>query len=213
MHTPQPTATAPPAQTVVSQATAVSQPTVASQPSVVSQPTVVPTTAPPPTVVVTVAPTAVATPTPPPIATSTGTPTPSATAVACPESGFFSGVGQTTGGGDFGFDVVEDCGISRVWSDNEWALCDNEMEASFGLLETTYDPPLPIVNGAFSGEGTQCGAGEEEEWWCATLRFSGQFTSDSMAKGELDIQIEITGWSGFDLVHCSDALNWRAFQE
>ena len=223
MPTPQPTATAAPAQTVVSQQTVAAQPTVVSQPTVVptttppptvvSQQTVVPTTAPPPTVVVTGVPTPVATPTPPLTTTPTRTPTPSATAVVCPEPGSFSGVGQTTGGGDFGFDVVEDCGISRVWSNNEWVGCDDGTEANSGLVETTYDPPLPIVNGAFSGEGTQCGAGPEESWWCSTLRFSGQFTSDTMAKGELDMEIEITGWAGSGPIHCSDAVNWRASPE
>jgi hypothetical protein len=123
-------------------------------------------------------------------------------------------VGQTTGQGDFGFDVAEGCGVSRVWSYNELALCDDGTTANPGLVEVIYDPPLPIVNGTFSGEGTECGAGPEGSRWCTTLRFSGQFTSDSMAKGEIDMQIEITGWAGSGPIHCDgDLLNWRASRE
>jgi hypothetical protein len=224
LPTPQPTATAAPAQTVVSQPpvvpqpTVVSQTTVVSQPTTVTQPTVVPTTTPPPTVVATVVPTPVHTPTPPPAATPMPTPTPPPplppTSIACPEPGSFSGIGQTTGGGDFGFDVVGGCGISRVWSYNEWAVCDDGTEANPDLVEIIYDQPLSIANGTFSDEGTECSAGPEGSWWCSTLRFAGQFTSDSMAKGGFDMQIEITGWAGADTVHCYlDDLNWRAFRE
>jgi len=109
---------------------------------------------------------------------------------------------------------VEDCSISRVWSYNEWAMCDDGDDASPGLVEIIYDQPLPIVNGTFSGEGTACGPGAEGSSWCSTLRFAGQFTSDSQARGEFNMQIEITGWAGSGPIHCdSDALNWRASRE
>jgi subtilisin family serine protease len=162
----------------------------------------------------TATPTRTATPIATPSVTATRTPTPTPTPVACPEPGLFSGIGQTTGGGDFGFEVVEDCGIIRVWSNNESAGCYDGTTAHPGFVDTAYDPALLIENGAFSGEGTECGPGPEGSWWCTTLQFTGQFTSDSVAEGELELQIDITGWEGEeDPIHCGDVVQWRATRE
>jgi hypothetical protein len=112
--------------------------------------------------------------------------------------------------------VVEGCGISRVWSSNETASCDNGWLQTTGLWEFTYDPPLPIVGLTFSGEGTSCGPGFEESWECSTLRFAGQFTSSSYseARGEIDLHTEVTGWTGTDPFQCDAvSVGWRAFRE
>jgi subtilisin family serine protease len=170
--------------------------------------------APPATATKTATPTRTATPVATPSATATRTPTPTPTPIACPDPGLFSGIGQTTGGGDFGFDVAEGCGIIRVWSNNESAGCFDGTTAHPGFVETTYNPPLLIENGAFSGEGTECGPGPAGSWWCTTLQFTGQFSSDSVAEGELELQIEITGWEGEeDPIHCNDVVHWRATRE
>jgi hypothetical protein len=109
--------------------------------------------------------------------------------------------------------VVENCGISRVWVYNEWAACDDGDIAHPGLVEIIYDPPLPIVNGTFSGEGTVSGPGPENSWWDTTLRFAGQFTSDSAARGEGDMEIWIKNWAGSPPIHCVGSFTWRAFRE
>ncbi len=152
-----------------------------------------------------------ATPMGTPTPTATRTPTPTPTPVACPESGPYSGL--TLGGGEFGLDV-EDCGISGVWSATEWVPCTESLDATPGMVEVVYDPPLPIVNGAFSGQGNQSGSGPEGSLWHTTLQFSGSFRSDQEARGEVLIQIEVTGFPGHDTIYCdSGLLSWRAFLE
>jgi len=107
---------------------------------------------------------------------------------------------------------VEDCAISRVWSITEWVPCTESLDATPGMVEIVYQPPLPIVNGEFSGQGNESGPGPEGSFWHTTLQFSGWFESDQQARGEIDIDIEITGFPGHDPIYCdSGSMTWRAF--
>jgi hypothetical protein len=103
-----------------------------------------------------------------------------------------------------------------VWSAGETVTCAGPFDATYGWAEITYNPPIPIVlaeNWTFSGEGTDCWSGDHGSWWCVTLRFSGQFTSDSEARGQVDIHVEVSGWPQHDRFDCDTEppLTWRAF--
>jgi hypothetical protein len=92
--------------------------------------------------------------------------------------------------------------------------CTESLNATPGMVEIVYDPPLPIVNGEFSGQGSQSGTGPEGSQWHTTLQFSGWFPSDNQARGDVDIDIEITGYPGYDTIYCdSGLLTWRVFSE
>jgi len=168
------------------------------------------------TVPPTVTPTPTLSPTPKPTATpsltptGTATPTPTATAMACPEPGTYSGM--TSGGGLFEFDV-KDCGVTEVRI-AEWVPCADWLDVP-AVTEFAYDPPLAIVGGAFSGEGSQSESGLFESWRQTSAQFSGQFTSATEARGEVDIQVEITGWPEHDVIYCDTEppLTWRVSEQ
>jgi hypothetical protein len=156
----------------------------------------------------TATPTPALSPTPRPTVTPTRTPTSTATvtAIPCPEPGTYSGL--TSGGGLFEFDV-EECSVTTVRI-AEWVTCIDWLDAT-AVAEITYDPPLPIVSGAFSGQGSQSEPGLYDSWWLTKLQFSGQFTSSASARGQVDIQVEITGWPEHDTIYCDTEppLTWR----
>jgi len=82
------------------------------------------------------------------------------------------------------------------------------------VAEFAFDPPLAIVGGAFSGQGSQSNSGLFDSTWQISAQFSGQFTSPLEAEGQVDIQAEITGWSGQGVISCDTEppLTWVASQ-
>jgi hypothetical protein len=82
------------------------------------------------------------------------------------------------------------------------------------VAEFPYDPPLAIVGGAFSGQGSQITSGLFDSTWNISAQFSGHFTSALEAEGQVDIQAEITGWSGQGVISCDTEppLTWRVSQ-
>ena len=82
------------------------------------------------------------------------------------------------------------------------------------VAEFPYDPPLAIVGGAFSGQGSQSKSGLFDSTWHISAQFSGHFTSAAEAEGQVDIQAEITGWSGQGVISCDTEppLTWMVSQ-
>jgi hypothetical protein len=152
----------------------------------------------------TVPPTVTPTPAPSP------TPTSTATGAGCPEPGTYSG--PTSGGGLFEFDV-EECAVSEVRI-AEWVPCADPLTMP-AVAEFAYDPPLAIVGGAFTGQGSQTQAGLFDSSWHISAQFSGQFTSAAEAQGQADIQAEITGWPAQGVISCDTEppLTWSASRQ
>jgi hypothetical protein len=148
--------------------------------------------------------------TPTPVPSPTPTPTPTATGAGCPAPGTYSGL--TSGGGLFEFDV-EECAVSEVRI-AEWVPCADPLTMP-AVAEFAYDPPLAIVGGAFTGQGSQTQAGLFDSSWHISAQFSGQFTSAADAQGEADIQAEVTGWPAQGAISCDTEppLTWSASQQ